>query len=110
MITNALISSKELYYDQEPLEIKNEKLESSYLTERKDYASNSPSKTGFSKRHTNFMTRYSTDNKLFSSDIIETKNKRIKELEAKLKDISELLYELASKVQESLKLEDVSFF
>ena len=56
------------------------------------------------------MSRYSQDNKMFSSEMIETKNKRIKELEMKLKDISDLLFSLASTVKSSLILEEVSFF
>lgn len=106
-VSNALLSSKELYYDPDPIP---DKIDANYLTERKDVISLSPSRTAFSKRHSIFMSRYSQDNKMFSSELIETKNKRIKELETKLKDISDLLFGLASSVKSSLILEEVSFF
>ena len=80
------------------------------LTSRKEIFSLFPGKTGLSKRHSLFKGRNSNDNKQpFSSDILEAKNKRINELDNKLKNISGMLYDLALKIKEALKLEDVYF-
>lgn len=109
--SNVMPSSRDIVFENEAPEHKTDKAESTRsLTERKEVTSFSPSKANLTKRGSIFMKRYSRENnKAFSTDLLEAKNRRIKELEMKLKDISALLYDLASTVRESLKLEDVKF-
>lgn len=120
ILSSALMSSKEIYFDSDekidnfanfPNNFNNMNPNNfntfAINSERKETSSFSPTRANFSKRHTLFKARYSQDNKIFSSELLESKNKRITELEAKLKEISRLLYELALKLRESLKLEEV---
>lgn len=111
ILSSALMSSKEIYFDTDE---KNENFANNINIINpniaiKEVSSFSPSRANFSKRHTLFKARYSQDNKIFSSELLESKNRRINELEAKIKEVSRLLYELALKLRESLKLEEVFY-
>lgn len=109
MLTSAILSSRDIFGDVEP-QNETQKMVSPFEILDKVESPQRKS-TIIYKRYSTFMQKYSNDNKFFSSDILEKKTKRIKELEDKLKSISETLYELALKIRESLQLEDVySFF
>ncbi len=95
--------SNELYF--QIFEPRIDKIDSSHsLSEKLEFPSN---KSPLTKKHSIFKTKYSQDNKVFSLEILEKKNERIKKLEKNLKEISALLYDLSVKIKEALKLEKV---